>query len=236
MVEDSSVHLIVTSPPYWQLKDYGVDNQIGFNNTYEEYIHNLNIVWKECERVLSPGCRLCVNIGDQFARAAYYGRYKIMPIHSEIIRFCEIIGMDHMGSIIWKKQTNMHTTGGQKVMGSYPYPRGGIVKMDYEYILLFKKLGNPQSVSYNTRKESALTHEEWQTVNEMSYLICNAIAEIIEHQPYVSQNVLEHAVARVVAMVLKLNVDMFGKAGGDADHMAVLIRHEWKAIKDKKID
>lgn len=81
-----------------------------------------------------------------------------------------------------------------------------------------------------------LTHEEWQTVNEMSYLICNAIAEIIEHQPYVSQNVLEHAVARVVAMVLKLNVDMFGKAGGDADHMVVLIRHEWKAIKDKKID
>ena len=81
-----------------------------------------------------------------------------------------------------------------------------------------------------------LTHEEWQTVNEMSYLICNAIAEAIEQQPYVSQNVLEHAVARVVAMVLKLNVDMFGKAGGEADYMAVLIKHEWKAIKDKKID
>lgn len=81
-----------------------------------------------------------------------------------------------------------------------------------------------------------LTREEWQRVEQMSMWIANAVAQAIEHQPYVSQNVLEHAVARVVAMVLKLNVDMFGKAGGDADHMAVLIRHEWKAIKDKKID
>lgn len=164
MVEDSSVQLIVTSPPYWQLKDYGVDNQIGFNNSYEEYINNLNIVWKECERVLSSGCRLCVNIGDQFARAAYYGRYKVVPIHSEIIRFCEEIGLDYMGSIIWQKQTSMHTTGGQKVMGSYPYPRNGIVKMDYEYILIFKKLGNTPSVSDAIRKASGLTHEEWQTL------------------------------------------------------------------------
>ena len=164
IVKDSSVQLIVTSPPYWQLKDYGVYHQIGFNDSYEEYINNLNIVWKECERVLSPGCRLCVNIGDQFARAAYYGRYKVVPIHSEIIHFCETIGFDYMGNIIWQKQTNMHTTGGQKVMGSYPYPRGGIVKMDYEYILLFKKLGNAPSVSDATRKASVLTHEEWQNL------------------------------------------------------------------------
>ena len=164
IVKDSSVQLIVTSPPYWQLKDYGVYNQIGFNDSYEEYINNLNIVWKECERVLSPGCRLCVNIGDQFARATYYGRYKVVPIHSEIIHFCETIGFDYMGNIIWQKQTNMHTTGGQKVMGSYPYPRGGIVKMDYEYILLFKKLGNAPSVSDATRKASVLTHEEWQNL------------------------------------------------------------------------
>ena len=164
LVKDSSVHLIVTSPPYWQLKDYGSENQIGFNDSYGEYINNLNIVWKECERVLSPGCRLCVNIGDQFARAVYYGRYKVVPIHMEIIRFCETIGFDYMGSIIWQKHTSMHTTGGQKVMGSYPYPRGGVVKMDYEYILLFKKLGKSPSVSEEMRKASALTHEEWQTL------------------------------------------------------------------------
>lgn len=81
-----------------------------------------------------------------------------------------------------------------------------------------------------------LTKEDWQRVDQMSMWIANAVAQAIEHQPYVSQNVLERTMARVVAMVLKLNADMFGKVGGEADHMAVLIRHEWKAIKDKKID
>ncbi len=81
-----------------------------------------------------------------------------------------------------------------------------------------------------------LTKEDWQRVNQMSMWIANAVAQAIEHQPYVSQNVLEHTMARVVALVLKLNADMFGEVGGEADHMAVLIRHEWKIIKDKKID
>ncbi len=91
-VADESVHLIITSPPYWQLKDYGNGKQIGFNDTYEEYINNLNLVWNECYRVLHKGCRLCVNIGDQFARSVYYGRYKVIPIRTEIIKFCESIG------------------------------------------------------------------------------------------------------------------------------------------------
>ena len=160
-IQNESVHLIVTSPPYWQLKDYGTYNQIGFNDTYESYINNLNLVWKECHRILMPGCRLCINIGDQFARSAYYGRYKVVPIHSEIIRFCETIGFDYMGSIVWQKPTSMHTTGGEKVMGSYPYPRGGIVKIDFEHILLFKKLGKAPKPSLRTKEESALTMEEW---------------------------------------------------------------------------
>ena len=161
LIPDESVQLIVTSPPYWQLKDYGTDGQIGFNDTYEEYINNLNLVWRECFRVLEPGCRLCINIGDQFARSIYYGRYKVVPIHSEIIRFCEFIGFDYMGSIIWQKPTSMHTTGGGKVMGSYPYPRGGIVKIDFEHILLFKKLGKAPTSSHKTKEASALTMEEW---------------------------------------------------------------------------
>lgn len=160
-IQDESVQLIVTSPPYWQLKDYGVNSQIGFNDTYEAYINNLNFVWKECHRTLASGCRLCINIGDQFARTAYYGRYKVIPIHSEIVRFCESIGFDYMGSIIWQKPTSMHATGGQSVMGSYPYPRGGIVKIDYEYILLFKKLGQAPTPSKEAKESSVLTIEEW---------------------------------------------------------------------------
>ncbi len=160
-IKDESVHLIVTSPPYWQLKDYGTAKQIGFNDSYEDYINNLNLAWKECFRVLHKGCRLCINIGDQFARSVYYGRYKIIPIRTEIIKFCETIGFDYMGAIIWQKPTTMNTTGGATVMGSFPYPRSGIIKIDYEFILLFKKPGDQPISSRETKEKSKLGKEEW---------------------------------------------------------------------------
>jgi len=162
-VKDESIHLIITSPPYWQLKDYGTDEQIGFNDSYEEYINHLNLTWKECYRVLKKGCRLCINIGDQFARSTYYGRYKIIPIHTEIIKFCEIMGLDFMGQIIWQKTTTMNTSGGASIMGSYPYPRNGIVKLDFEYILLFKKQGEVIKPTREQKENSAMTNEEWNT-------------------------------------------------------------------------
>lgn len=162
-LKDESIHLVVTSPPYWQLKDYGTENQIGFHDDYETYINHLNLTWKECFRVLHKGCRLCINIGDQFARSVYYGRYKIIPIHSEIIKFCEMIGFDFMGSIIWQKTTTMNTTGGASIMGSFPYPRNGIVKLDFEYILLFRKQGNAPKPRAEQKEHSAMTTEEWNT-------------------------------------------------------------------------
>jgi len=160
-IQNESVHLIITSPPYWQLKDYGDTKQIGFNDTYEEYINNLNLVWNECHRVLHKGCRLCVNIGDQFARSVYYGRYKVIPIRTEIIKFCETIGFDYMGAIIWQKVTTCNTTGGATVMGSFPYPRNGIIKLDYEFILIFKKYGDSPEVSKDIKEKSRLSQEEW---------------------------------------------------------------------------
>jgi modification methylase len=162
-LKDESIHLVVTSPPYWQLKDYGTENQIGFHDDYETYINHLNLTWQECFRVLHNGCRLCINIGDQFARSVYYGRYKIIPIHSEIIKFCEMIGFDFMGSIIWQKTTTMNTTGGASIMGSFPYPRNGIVKLDFEYILLFKKKGTAPKPTPEQKALSAMTTEEWNT-------------------------------------------------------------------------
>lgn len=162
LIEDRSVNLAITSPPYWQLKDYGTENQIGYHEDYETYINNLNLVWKECYRVLDNGCRLCVNIGDQFARAVYYGRYKVIPIRTEIIKFCESIGFDYMGAIIWQKQTTTNTTGGASLMGSFPTPRNGILSIDYEFILIFKKLGKPPKVSKEIKDLSKMTTEEWK--------------------------------------------------------------------------
>ncbi len=162
-LSNNSVNLVITSPPYWQLKDYGTDDQIGYNDSYENYINNLNLVWQECYRVLQNGCRLCINIGDQFARSVYYGRYKIIPIRTEIIKFCETIGFDYMGAIIWQKSTTMNTSGGATIMGSFPYPRNGIIKLDYEFILLFKKNGTPEKINKNLKELSKMTKEEWNT-------------------------------------------------------------------------
>lgn len=160
---DKSIHLVITSPPYWQLKDYGNENQIGYHESYENYINNLNLVWKECHRVLHPGCRLCINIGDQFARAVYYGRYKVIPIRTEIIKFCETLGFDYMGAVIWQKVTTCNTTGGATIMGSFPYPRNGILKLDYEFILLFKKQGVSPAPTKEQKEHSIITKDDWNT-------------------------------------------------------------------------
>ena len=189
-LKDGSIHLIITSPPYWQLKDYGTENQIGFNDSYESYINNLNLVWSECFRVLHEGCRLCINIGDQFARSVYYGRYKVIPIHSEIIKFCETIGFDFMGQIIWQKATTMNTTGGGAVMGSFPYPRNGIVKLDFEYILLFKKQGNAPKLK---GKRVFLRHDEVKYDNDnhlMAYLY-------LENKTFINAHLLKARLANV---------------------------------------
>jgi site-specific DNA-methyltransferase (adenine-specific) len=106
---------------------------------------------------------LCINIGDQFARAVYYGRYKVIPIREEIIKFCENIGFDYMGAIIWQKVTTSNTTGGGVQMGSYPYPRNGILKLDYEFILVFKKLGDAPKHTKEQKELSIMTAEEWNT-------------------------------------------------------------------------
>jgi DNA modification methylase len=159
---EESIHLAVTSPPYWHIKDYGVNTQIGYGQTLHEYLKDLYRVWREVFRVLEPGRRLVINIGDQFARSVIYGRYKIIPLHSEIVGQCEQIGFDFMGSIIWQKKTTMNTTGGANVMGSYPYPPNGMVEIDHEYIMIFKKPGNPKRVSSEIKARSRLSKDEWK--------------------------------------------------------------------------
>jgi len=161
-VYDCSVDLIVTSPPYWNIKDYGSERQIGYNQTLKEYLDDLYKVFSECYRVLRPGRRICINIGDQFARAIVHGKYKVIPLHAEVIVRCEQIGFEYMGSVIWQKKTTMNPTGGATVMGSYPYPPNGMIEVDYEFILIFKKPGKSEKVVKEIKEKSKLTKEEWK--------------------------------------------------------------------------
>ncbi len=161
-VDAASIDLVVTSPPYWHIKDYGVPGQIGYGQSLHEYLKDLYHTWRECFRVLRAGARLCINIGDQFARASVYGRYKVIPLHAECINQCEGIGFDFMGAIIWQKKTTMNPSGGAVVMGSYPFPPNGIVEIDYEFIHIFKKPGKSKQVSKEIKAASRLTKEEWK--------------------------------------------------------------------------
>lgn len=160
-LENESVQLIITSPPYWHIKDYGVKGQIGYGQSLHEYLKDLYRVFSECYRVLEKGSRFCINIGDQFARSVVYGKYKVIPIHAEVISMCEEIGFDYMGAIIWQKKTTMNTTGGAVIMGSFPYPPNGIIEIDYEFILIFKKEGKRKAPK-DKKELSVLSKEEWK--------------------------------------------------------------------------
>ncbi len=158
---DQPVHLVVTSPPYWSIKDYGTAGQIGIGSEYEDYLTALDQVWSVCWERLLPGCKMCINIGDQFLRAKDHGRYRVLPIRQRIIGQMDALGADYMGAIIWRKMTNTNTSGGGTLMGSYPHPRNGILKLDYEFILIFKKPGKAPRPTAEQKANSVMSIEEW---------------------------------------------------------------------------
>jgi site-specific DNA-methyltransferase (adenine-specific) len=162
-LEDESVHLVATSPPYWDIKDYGTDAQIGYNDSLQEYINRLREVWMECERVLHPGCRMVINSGDQYHSGTDGKPYHITPLNAKIVNsVIESTDMIFLGNIIWQKISNTETSGGASVMGSYGRPRNGYVSYDYEYISIFKKPGKDPAVPEEIKEENAIDKEEWK--------------------------------------------------------------------------
>jgi len=158
--KDESIGLVVTSPPYWQIKDYDIKDQIGTDQDYQDYLDSLREVWEECHRLLKPGCRMAINIGDQYLRASEYGRYRIKPIPADTIKIGQDLGFDFMGNIIWKKVSTTETTGGGSWMGSTYYPKDGHVTYEHEYILLFRKRGDWSAPSQEAKEKSKLTKKQ----------------------------------------------------------------------------
>ncbi len=163
-LENGSIQLIITSPPYGKIKNYGdSEEQIGYYDSFKEYFLRLTNVWKECYRVLEPQCRLIINIGDQYLRTSEYGRYRILPIFSRIINNCQEIGFDFLGDIIWQKISTTNTTGGCSLMGSIYYPRNGLLTFDYEHILIFKKHeGKGRNIDRRRKELSKISLSEWK--------------------------------------------------------------------------
>ena len=155
-VDDESVALVVTSPPYWTLKKYP-DNpaQLGDLGDYELFQKELARVWDECYRVLLPGGRLCVNVGDVTLSRRKHGRHRVVPLHADILTHARQAGFDVLTPIFWWKRTNMTTemSGDTYFLGK-PYEPNGIIKSEIEYILLLRKPGgyrNPPRTSAGCR-------------------------------------------------------------------------------------
>lgn len=163
---DESVHLVVTSPPYWTLKEYNnVGGQLGSVEDYEAFHAELNKVWKECLRVLVPGGRLVVVVGDVVVSRRAFGRHKNFPLHAKIQVNCDAMGFDNLTPILWAKIANasFEVEGNGGFLGK-PFEPGAIVKNDVEFILMFRKPGGYRSPDPRTRLLSVIPAErqrEW---------------------------------------------------------------------------
>jgi DNA modification methylase len=165
-IPDSSIHLVVTSPPYWILKEYarGNQSQLGDISDYEKFLDELDKVWLECARVLVPGGRICCVVGDVCIPRKREGRHYVMPLHADIQVRSRRLGLDCLTPILWHKIANGVTEAEGNGAGFYgkPYQPGSIVKNDTEFILLLRKGGKYRSVSPVQKVLSMLTKEEMQ--------------------------------------------------------------------------
>ncbi|MFY9742717.1 MAG: site-specific DNA-methyltransferase, partial [Candidatus Sulfotelmatobacter sp.] len=162
-LKSESVHLIVTSPPYWTLKDYPPnEHQLGAFQDYEGFLLELDKVWAECSRVLVPGGRICCVVGDVCIPRKKAGRHHVVPLHADITVRVRKLGLDSLTPILWFKIANGALEAEGNGAGFYgkPYQPGAIVKNDFEYILFFRKGGSYRSPSITQKALSMLSKNE----------------------------------------------------------------------------
>lgn len=165
-VDDESVHLVVTSPPYWTLKEYvGSKGQLGDIEDYEAFLDELDKVWRECERVLVPGGRICCVVGDVCVPRKRHGKHFVVPLHADIQVRSRSLGLDVLTPILWHKIANGVTEAEGNGAGFYgkPYQPNAVVKNDIEYILFMRKGGDYRKVGQLQKALSMLTKEEMQS-------------------------------------------------------------------------
>lgn len=162
-IADQSVHLVVTSPPYWNLKRYNdSDAQLGHIQDYEAFLGELAKVWAEAYRVLVPGGRLVCVVGDVCVSRKAFGRHVVFPLHADICVLCRKLGFDNLNPIIWHKiaNANYEVENGSKFLGK-PYEPNAIIKNDIEFILMQRKPGGYRKPTEEQRRLSMIEKKDF---------------------------------------------------------------------------
>src|SRR5579864_646346 len=164
-IRSESVHLVVTSPPYFNLKPYASEalgRQLGRIEDYEIFLDELDRVWRECARVLVPGGRICCVIGDILIPRRADGRHRVLPLPSDIQVRSRRNGLDNLTPILWFKIGNRTNEAGGGSSGYYgkPYQPGAIIKNDTEHILMLRKPGGYRTTPMIQRALSMLQRDE----------------------------------------------------------------------------
>jgi len=164
-VSDESVHLVVTSPPYFDLVEYASTSaQLGHLHDYERFLAELDKVWSECLRVLIPGGRLCVVVGDVCRSRRRFGKHEVIPLHADILVRCRQIGFEGLATVLWYKIANATTeVGGSGAALGKPYEPNGVVKNDVEFILRMRKPGPYRKPTPLQRAASLLSPEDYDS-------------------------------------------------------------------------
>lgn len=166
-LEPQSVHLVLTSPPYWTLKEYrDSEGQLGHIKEYDHFLEELDKVWKQCFQALVPGGRLICVVGDVcLSRRENGGRHTVVPLHSSIQEHCRKLGFDNLAPIIWHKISNAayEVEGGSTFLGK-PYEPNSVIKNDIEFILMERKPGGYRAPDISTKVLSVISvenHKKW---------------------------------------------------------------------------
>ncbi|MDD5555693.1 MAG: site-specific DNA-methyltransferase [bacterium] len=181
-VPDKSIHLVVTSPPYWTLKRYHEGpGQLGHIEEYEQFLNELKKVWTEAYRVLVPGGRLVCVVGDVCLSRKKYGRHLVVPLHADVCVMCRNIGYDNLNPIIWHKISNaaFEANEGSKFLGK-PYEPNAIIKNDIEFILMQRKPGGYRKPTEEQRRLSKIDKQEF---NEWFRQFCNLTGASTRNHP-----------------------------------------------------
>ena len=179
-LEDESIHLVVTSPPYWNLKRYNENpDQLGHVNDYESFLMELEKVWKEVFRLLVPGGRLVCVVGDVCVSRRRFGRHLVFPLHADICVLCRKIGFDNLNPIIWHKIANasFEVENGSKFLGK-PYEPNAIIKNDMEFILMQRKPGGYRNPTEEQRELSKIDKKDFNTWFQQIWNITGASTRI----------------------------------------------------------